>query len=143
MDDPPRGELNCFASAPLRTFAFNGVRIGGLLCNDLWANPDCTPMPDLHLTQQLARMGARIVFHGVNGGRNDSAFSRVTVFHYHQSNLQMRARAGKLWIVTVDNAHPVDQPTSAPGGVIAPDGSWALKARPAGEEVFVYTIEEK
>ena len=27
-------------------------------------------MPDPHLTQQLARMGARVVFHAVNGGRD-------------------------------------------------------------------------
>ena len=49
MDDNPRGEITQFAARPLRTFKFHGLTIGGLICNDLWANPCCTPMPDPHL----------------------------------------------------------------------------------------------
>ncbi|MBM3474220.1 MAG: carbon-nitrogen hydrolase family protein, partial [Armatimonadetes bacterium] len=62
LTDPPEGETNHFATAPLRTFELNGVRVGALICNDLWANPGCTPQPDPHLTQQLSRMGARVIF---------------------------------------------------------------------------------
>ena len=70
MGDPPRGEIEHYAAAPLRTFAVGDVTVGGLICNDLWANPLCTPMPDPHLTQELANRGARIIFHAVNGGRS-------------------------------------------------------------------------
>ena len=141
MTDPLRGEINHYATVPLRTFSFEGTTAGGLICNDLWGNPDCTPMPDPHLTQQLARLGAKVIFHAVNGGRDDSDFSRVTVFHFHQSNLQMRAHAGGLWIVTVDNASPLDKPCSAPCGVVAPDGSWAVRTSPVGEQFFAWTID--
>jgi predicted amidohydrolase len=139
-DGPPAGELADFATADLRTFEFAGIRAGGLICNDLWANPGCTPMPDPHLTQQLARMGARIIFHAVNGGRDGSEWSEVAC-RYHEANLRMRAAAARVWIVTVDNSEPPSIPCSAPGGVVTPDGGWACRTRPQGEDFFVHTIE--
>ena len=139
-DDPPRGEINHYGERPLRTFEFKGITVGGLICNDLWANPGCTPMPDTHLTQQLAATGARIVFHAVNGGRSASEWSKVA-WQYHESNLRMRAKAGKLWIVTVDNCAPADIPCSAPSGVIDLDGNWVVNTRPSGEDMFAYTID--
>ena len=139
-DRPPRGEINDYGMAPLRAFELDGVRVGGLICNDLWANPQCTPMPDPHLSQQLAQMGCRIVFHAVNGGRDGGEWSQVA-WRYHEANLRMRARAGRLWIVTVDNCHPTDLPCSAPSGVVAPDGSWARRTDPQGEQFYVHTVE--
>ena len=118
------------------------MTIGGLICNDLWANPACTPMPDPHLTQQLAQMGACIIFHAVNGGRNGDEWSAVN-WAFHESNLRMRARAGKLWIVTVDNSFPQHWPSSAPSGVIGPDGKWHCETVAAGDDFFVYTIDAR
>ena len=141
LDDPPQGEINDYGVAPLRTFDYHGIRMGGLICNDLWANPGCTPGPDPHLSQQLAKMGARIIFHAVNGGRDGSKWSRVA-WHYHDANLRMRARAGKLWVVTVDSCTPTNLPCSAPSGVIAPDGGWVCRAKPQDERFFAYTIAE-
>jgi predicted amidohydrolase len=138
-DTPPRGEINEYGLAPLRTFELDGVRVGGLICNDLWANPGCTPMPDPHLSQQLAQMDAQIVYHAVNGGRDGSEWSEVA-WRYHEANLRMRARAGRLWVVTVDNCHPAHWPCSAPSGVVAPDGSWACQTAPQGEQFFAHTI---
>ncbi|MFA6109979.1 MAG: carbon-nitrogen hydrolase family protein [Candidatus Latescibacterota bacterium] len=139
MTEPPQGEIEQYAVAPLRTFELAGVRVGGLICNDLWANPGCTPQPDPHLTQQLSRLGARIVFHAVNGGRDGSAWSEVG-WRFHEANLQMRARAGRLWVVTVDNCDPDRWPCSAPSGVVDPQGEWAYRARPRGEELFAFTV---
>ncbi|MBN1138811.1 MAG: carbon-nitrogen hydrolase family protein [Anaerolineae bacterium] len=139
LDDPPGGEINEYGVAPLRTFDYDGIRIGGLICNDLWANPGCTPGPDPHLSQQLARMGARIIFHAVNGGRSDNAWSRVA-WRYHEANLRMRAHAGRVWVVTADSCTPVDLRCSAPSGVIAPDGGWVCQAKPKGERFFAYTV---
>ena len=140
LTDPPQGEINHYAVRPLRTYDYNGICIGGLICNDLWANPGCTPVPDPHLTQQLSKMGAKIIFHAVNGGRNGSEWSDVA-WHYHESNLRMRANASRIWIVTVDNCHPVNLRCSAPSGVIEPSGEWVCKTEPQGEQFFSYTIE--
>jgi predicted amidohydrolase len=139
LTEPPRGEINDYAVRPLRTFTLGDVCVGGLICNDLWANPECTPGPDPHLTQQLARMGARIVLHAVNGGRDGSEWSRVA-WEYHEANLRMRARAGRLWIVTVDSAHPLDLPCSAPSGVLDPTGHWAVRTPTIGEQFFAHAI---
>lgn len=93
-----------------------------------------------HLTQRLASAGARVIFHAVNGGRDGSDWSKVA-WQYHESNLRMRARAGSLWIVTVDNCDPVDIPCSSPGGVIDPSGDWRVRTASCGEELFVYDID--
>jgi predicted amidohydrolase len=140
LTDPPKGEINHYAVTPLSTFRLAGIAVGGLVCNDLWANPGCTPVPDPHLTQQLAELGARIVFHAVNGGRDGGAHSREVYWPFHETNLRVRAMVGRLWIVTVDNCHPTDIPCSAPSGVIGPEGDWAVQTQPIGEQMFVHTI---
>lgn len=137
--EPHEGEINEFATRPLRTFDLNGVTVGALICNDLWANPGCTPMDDPHLTHRLAMMGVRIIFHAVNGGRDGGEWSQIA-WRYHESNLQMRAQASRLWIVTVDSAHPITMPCSAPSGVVGPDGRWVARAEPQGEHMFVADI---
>jgi predicted amidohydrolase len=136
---PPEGEINHFAASSLRTFDINGVTIGGLICNDLWANPGCTPMPDSHLSQQLSDNGAQVIFHAVNGGRDGSTWSDL-VWQYHESNLRMRARAGHVWIVTVDSSYPTGLRCSAPSGVIDPGGEWVCRAEPRGEQFFAHTV---
>ena len=78
VDGESTGELNHYAVSDLRVFSWQeGVCIGGLICNDMWANPQCTPMPDPHLSQQLSTMGAKIILHSVNGGRNGSSHSEL------------------------------------------------------------------
>ena len=141
VDGPSEGEINHYAVSDLRIFPWrDDIRIGGLICNDLWANPGYTPMPDTHLSQQLSSRGARIIFHAVNGGRDGSNWSELT-WQYHESNLRMRARAGGLWIVTVDNASPEELPCSAPSGVIDPSGQFVCQTKPKGEQFFVHTIQ--
>ncbi|MDD2764944.1 MAG: carbon-nitrogen hydrolase family protein [Opitutaceae bacterium] len=137
----PEDEINHYAVRKLRTFEWaRGVTFGALICNDLWGNPYCTPMPDDHLTQRLAEKGARVIFHAVNGGRDSSEMSHLN-WQYHEANLRMRAGAGDVWIVTADNAAPVDLRCSAPSGVIAPNGAWACQAAPQGLQLFFHTID--
>lgn len=136
LEDPPQGELTEFATHPLSVVELDGVVVGGLICNDLWATPECTPVDDPHLTQKLARMGARVIFHAVNGGRDGGPWSSVA-WTYHEANLRMRARAARVWIVTVDSADPVHIPSSAPSGVLDPEGNWVVRAEPRGEHYFV------
>lgn len=140
-DDPSKGEVNHYGVLRLRVFAWRpGLLIGGLICNDMWANPGCTPMPDPHLTQKLSQMGARIIFHAVNGGRDGSEWSEVG-WRYHESNLRMRARSGRVWIVTVDNCYPERIQCAAPCGVVAPDGSWFCRTASKGSQFFCCTIK--
>ena len=139
--DRELGEYREFSTIPLATFDFKGIRCGGLICNDMWANPECTPMDDSHLAQKLSEMGAKIIFHSVNGGRDDSHWSQVVTRNYHEMNLRMRARGGKVWIATVDNAADCDIPTAAPGGVIDPNGNWVARTADVGESYCCFDIE--
>ena len=140
LGTPPSGEINHYAVSELRVFGWRpGLTIGGLICNDLWANPGATPMPDGHLSQQLSGMGADLIFHAVNGGRDGSSWSEL-VWQYHESNQRIRARAGSVWVVTADSARPEHLPCSAPSGVIDPSGDFACRAEPQGEQLFAHTI---
>ncbi len=142
LEAEPAGEIRDYAVAPLRTFETEGVRLGALICNDLWANPCCTPQDDPHLTQRLANMGAEVIFHAVNGGRDGGPASELA-WQYHEANLRMRAMAGRIWIVTVDNCAPIYMRCSAPSGVIDPTGAWVCRAPEQGEAMFVYTIDPR
>lgn len=139
LEEPYAGEITYFATKALEVFQFQGVVIGGLICNDLWANPGCTPQPDLHLTHQLARMGAKIIFHAVNGGRGDQESIDLNRA-YHESNLCLRAMASQVYIATVDNAYPLTKDNSCSSGIVSPEGRYICKLPVRGEEIFLHDI---
>jgi deaminated glutathione amidase len=116
----------CKPGKELRTFQWRGITCGMLICNDLWVTPGTGPYPDPRLTYQLGKMGAQILFHGINSG--SSEMHRP----FHESNQQLRAIESKLHIATA-NAACMDNPTNAASGLILPDGSWATKADRQGE----------
>ncbi|MGN0478389.1 MAG: carbon-nitrogen hydrolase family protein [Hominenteromicrobium sp.] len=140
-DEPVVGEINHFSTMPLRVFDFNGITIGGLICNDMWANPTCTPMADPHLSHQLSRMGAKIIFQAVNGGRDASEKSQVLVKRFHECHVLMKAEADQVYIATADNSYPETIPVSSIGGVASPDAVWVYKLNETGRQLGVYTIE--
>ncbi len=139
IEDNPGGEINHYAVRPLETRTFKGICIGGLICNDMWANPCCTPQDDPHLATTLSQQGAQVILHAVNGGRSADPVSDLWRM-YHEANLRARARAARTWIVTVDNCFPTNLPCAAPSGVIDPEGTFAYRAAAMGEEIFTYTL---
>lgn len=140
LSDPSIGEINDYATTPLQIFQFKGVTIGGLICNDMWANPSCTLSPDPFLSQRLSNLGAKVIFHAVNGDREGSAWDEEVGRNFHESNLRMRASAGRVWIVTVDNGFPLCLPPSSPAGVLDPSGNWVRKVSGCGEQFFTHEI---
>ena len=143
FSDPPQGEINDYAIRPLRTFEIKGIRVGGLICNDMWANPQCTPMPDPHLSQKLSKSGAEIIFLAINGGRDGGPWSKEVNWPFHEVNMRMRAAAGRVWVVSADNSLPHTVPCSAPSGVLKPNGQWAMQLPKKGEFIKVHTIDLK
>ena len=53
----------------------------------------------------------------------------------------MRARAGHLWIATVDSSHPTHLPCSAPSGIVDPEGNWAARTADRGEQLLCHDVE--
>lgn len=141
LKPPYSGEIIDFESTPLRTFNFHGITIGALICNDMWANPGCSPADDPHLLQKLSDMGAEVVFHAVNGGRAAEDWSQVLTRAFHESNLRLRAQASKVWVVTTDNAYPPNIGNSCSGGVVGPDTQWRVKMDVMGVQQCYYDIE--
>lgn len=140
-DPSSKGEIDFFKTRPIRTFQLNGLTVGALVCNDMWANPEWTPQDDPHLLQQLSRLGAGVVFLAVNSGLaegDELALNR----QYHEANLRLRARSAKAWIVSADAADPRGELScQAPSGVVDPGGNWVVMTKPKGEQMFVYTID--
>ena len=151
MSEPEgKGEVDCFQTRPLRTFTLSGLTIGGLVCNDYWANPEWTPMADPHLARQLGEMGARVIFVSANTRPKTGEVVQLAR-EYHMSNIRMRARAAKTWVVVVNAGDPVGfkgestdegpRLLPAPSGVVDPNANWKLLVPSAEEQFFVYTIE--
>lgn len=144
MADPAsKGEIDSFGTRPLRTFELNQITVGGLICNDLWANPEWTPQADPHLTRELAGKGVRVIFQSVNSGLAQGEELDLNR-HYHEANLRLRARASRLWIVVADAANAEGRLAhQCPSGVVDPGGNWAFRVAAPGERFFTYTIELK
>ncbi len=134
-------EIDRFATRPLGVVALDGITAGGLVCNDLWANPAATAVDDPHLTQRLAALGAGVVFHTANTGLargDDLRMHRA----FHESNLRLRAMAAGVWIATADVADPTGRLASRSGtGVLDPLGRWVAKAPDRGEALVTARIE--
>lgn len=141
MADPKRpGEVDTFKSAPLRTFQLQGLTVGGLICNDMWANPEWTPMPDPYLARQLRSLGAEVLFLSVNSGQ-DEGDALAVHRAFHESNLRMRARSARLWVIVANAADPAGQrEVNCHSGVLGPDGQWLIRANPKGEQFFVQNL---
>jgi predicted amidohydrolase len=137
-----KGEGDCFKTKPLGTFTLNGLTVGGLVCNDMWANPEYTPMDDPHLSTQLARLGAKVIFHSVNAGQSKEGDELTLIRAYHESNVRMRARGGRQWIVVANAADPKGERAGhVTSGVVDPAGKWVVQADPKGERFFAATID--
>ena len=137
-----KGEVDFYGTKPLGTFDWHGLTVGGLICNDLWANPEYTPMDDPHLTQQLAKMGAKLIFHSVNAGQSKEGEELTLVRAFHESNLRLRARSGRQWIVVANAADPKGERAGhVTSGVVDPTGNWVVQAEAKGERFFAATIE--
>ena len=76
--------------------ALNGLKFGTLICNDLWVTPGFSDGPNPHLSLQIARAGAQVIFQAVNSG-NDQRYRS-----YHESNQFLRAAEAKCPIVAVN-----------------------------------------
>jgi len=134
-DRPGTGEMTSYVQGTPRVFHLDGLTFGCLICNDLWATPLCTTYPDIHLTQIMAGMGARVIFHAVCSGGSGQRFRA-----FHHENLLMRARASHLYIVTANGGYR-DRDVNACSGVVGPEGEWLSQANPKGEQYFTYTLE--
>lgn len=133
LDAPESGEIAAYASAPLRTFTIGGVTFGCLICNDLWATPGYSVIPNPYLPWQLHRLGARLILHAVNSGTD------LRYRPYHEANLQIWAMSLKMPIATANAAAEAGEPNCR-SGVVGPDGQWQHRLDQSGHGCFLCDV---
>jgi len=112
-------------------FSVAGLKVGILICNDLWVTPGYTDGPNPHLTLQQARGGAQVIFHHINSGNGQNYRA------YHESNQFVRAAEAKCPIIAVNAFTPPE--VNATSGVIGTDFQH-LVALPRDREA-IQTVE--
>jgi predicted amidohydrolase len=135
LDRPGTGEMRDYVAGTLKTFSWDGITFGVLICNDLWATPGYTTTSNPYLAWQLKSMGARIIFHAVNATGPEYLRYRP----YHETNQNLWALGLKIPIVTT-NAVDGANPTNCRAGVIGPDGERRHIAGEVGEQFFSYKL---
>lgn len=133
VDLPGTGEMRNYVEGTVRTFQWRGIRFGTLVCNDLWATPGYTTMPNPYLPLKLKQQGAEVIFHVINSGTNQ----RYKAFH--ESSVELWAESLKLPIMEV-NAAKDDQPVNAQSGLVDKAGTRLVKVDITGEHFFTLDI---
>ena len=139
---PGTGEMRDYVAGTLRTFSWDGLCFGALICNDLWATPGYTTTPNPYLAWHLRMMGAQIIFHAVNTARPDRAplsqeeMSMSVLYRsYQESNQILWAGMLNIPIVTT-NANDGTTPSNCRAGVIDQAGERSCMAHDVGEQFF-------
>jgi predicted amidohydrolase len=133
MELPGSGEMVDYIEGELRTFDWNGLRFGILICNDLWATPGYTTMPNPYLAWKLKQMGAQFIVHCINSG---------TVQKYrpfHESSAELWALSMQIPIFEV-NAAQVNERINAQSGLIEANGERSLRVPDSGVQFFIVRI---
>jgi predicted amidohydrolase len=122
-----------YVEGELRTFEWNGFRFGILICNDLWATPGYTTMPNPYLPWKLKQMGAQFIVHCINSG---------TVQKYrpfHESSVELWSLSTQIPILEV-NASQGKEIINAQSGLIDANGERSLRVPDSGVQFFTVRI---
>lgn len=132
---PGTGEMKDYVAGSLRTFTWEGLCFGVLICNDLWATPGFTTIPNPYLPLQLKNLGAQVIFHAVSTAGPD-----VSYRDYHESNERLWAKALGIPIVTT-NMTDGKSPSNCRPGVVLPGGEREVLVPEPGDHVFTYRLK--
>jgi predicted amidohydrolase len=133
MELPGSGEMTDYIEGDLKTFNWNGIRFGILICNDLWATPGYTTMPNPYLAWKLKQMGAQFIVHCINSG---------TVQKYrpfHESSAELWAFSLHLPILEV-NAAQEQERINAQSGLIDATGDRNIRVPDSGLQFFIARV---
>lgn len=131
---PGTGEMIDYVEGQLKTFEWKGIRFGVLICNDLWATPGYTTIPNQYLAWKLKQLGATLIVHCINSG---------TVQKYrpfHESSAELWAYSIHVPILEVNAAHENER-INAQSGLISADGERVIRVPDSGTQFFTTTIQ--
>jgi predicted amidohydrolase len=132
-----KGDLDHFSPGhpkEMKVRKLGGISYGLTICNDFWATPLFTTLPDRNLPLLWARKGAKLLFHSVASGQ-DSRY-----LDFHTRRMQDSAVRNQLWVVSANAALDSGHPVNAPSGILGPNGLWKTKVPLTGENLFTGQI---
>jgi predicted amidohydrolase len=129
IHEPGTGEMLEYSSAPLQVFAWQGLKIGALVCNDLWASPGHTTLPNPYLAWKLRQMGAQFIVHVINSGANPDYLK------FHESSAELWAQNLQIPIFEV-NAAQGSSSVNARSGLIDSKGLRPQPVPASDEHLF-------
>lgn len=118
----------------LRVFRSQGLMFGVTICNDFWATPGFTSLPDINVPLLLARRKARVIFHAVASG-SDAGY-----LDFHTHRMEERAIRAGVWVVSANCVRDRRTPCNAPSGIVDPAGTWSARAPLVGEHLVIGQI---
>ena len=127
-------EDSFFEEGKLTSVIINDIRVGFLICNDLWVTPGYTIKANTYLPYQLKQMGVEVIVHSTNTGEDPFYTS------FHEESVKLWARCLKMHIVET-NASCGNKPVTALSGVVNPEGVYVSTARRQGIQSFFYEIK--
>jgi predicted amidohydrolase len=134
---PTKGDLEHFKAgqlAEMKVRKLGGVPYGMTICNDFWATPIFTSLPDPNLPLRWARKGAKVIFHSVASG-SDPRYR-----DFHTRRMQDSAARNRFWVVSANASPGPGLSVNAPSGILGPDGLWKTTVPAKGERLFVGKI---
>jgi predicted amidohydrolase len=132
LDVPGTGEMTEYAEGILRTFEWKGSIFGILICNDLWATPGYTTMPNPYLAWKLKQMGAQFIVHCINSGT--AQFYKP----FHESSAELWALSLHIPILEVNAAQ--EERINAQSGLIDAQGIRILRVPDTGTQFFIVDV---
>jgi len=133
LELPGTGEMVEYVEGELKTFEWNGIRFGVLICNDLWATPGYTTSQNPYLAWKLKQMGATFIVHCINSGVSQRYRS------FHESSAELWALSLKTPILEVNAAHE-NEKINAQSGLIDANGERKSRVPDSGIQFFTNTI---
>ena len=133
FDLPGSGEMTEYIEGNLKTFVWNGLRFGILICNDLWATPGYTTMPNPYLPWKLKQLGAQFIVHCINSG------TAQKYRPFHESSAELWALSLHIPILEV-NAAQGNETINAQSGLIDANGERAFRVPDIGLQFFSVKI---
>jgi predicted amidohydrolase len=130
---PGTGEMIDYVEGELKTFDWNGLKFGILICNDLWATPGYTTTPNPYLALKLKQMGAQFIIHCINSG------TAQKYRPFHESSAELWAFSLKIPILEVNAAHE-NETINAQSGLIDSNGERSLRVPDSGRQFFTTRI---
>lgn len=129
IEAPGTGEMLEYSSAPLQAFEWQGLTIGALVCNDMWASPGYTTLANPYLALRLKQMGAQLIVHVINSG-TDPEYTK-----FHESTAELWANRLQIPIFEV-NAAQGSFSVNAQSGLIDSRGRRPQPVPASGEHLF-------